>query len=415
MDTVPSKFSKFSIYLTFFLDNLGIGIIFPIFTPLFFDPKYHFLKNPASVSESSILLGLLIAFFPLAQFFGAPLVGDLSDQIGRKKGFILSIIGSIIGYTCMGIAINTHSIKILFLSRMLSGFFAGNLTICLASLVDMSRDKLQRGKNFSLLATFGGLSFISSVSIGGFFSNPEKGKYFGPSLPFFIIATLFVVNLCFILLFFKESHRTDKSSEFSLFKGIHNITHALGLPFLKKAYLVFFFYMTGWITSVQFFPAYLIKYYALPTMHITYIYIGIGLAWGAANYIFSHFLAKIITPRKTLFGTLFLLAISIFFFIFLAELPLPVFLSCFYPTVALAAVSWSNCITNVSLQAGDDIQGKILGINQSFAALAAIIGPISGGFIAGYDPRLVYLATSILCMAAFIIVLSSHFKKEATL
>ena len=329
MESVPSKFSKSSIYLTFFLDNLGIGIIFPIFTPLFFDPKYHFLKNPTTLSESSILLGLLIAFFPLAQFFGAPLIGDLSDQIGRKKAFSLSILGSIIGYTCMGIAIDTHSVKMLFLSRMLSGFFAGNLSICLASLVDMSHNKLQRAKNFSLLATFGGLSFISSVSIGGFFSNPDKGKYFGPSLPFFIIATLFVLNLCLILLFFKESYQKPGSSHFSMLKGIHNITHALKLPVLKKAYLVFFFYMTGWITSVQFFPEYLIKYYNLTPVHITYIYIGIGIAWGAANFIYSKFLAILINPKKALFGSLLLLSMSIFFFIFLTQLPLSAFLSFF--------------------------------------------------------------------------------------
>ncbi|MCX6989885.1 MAG: MFS transporter [Chlamydiae bacterium] len=415
MDTVSRKFSKYSIYLTFFLDNLGLGIIFPIFTPLFFDPKYHFLKNPTSVSESSILLGLLIAFFPLAQFFGAPLIGDLSDQIGRKKAFTLSILGSIIGYICMGIAIDTHSVKLLFLSRMFSGFFAGNLTICLASLVDMSHDKIERAKNFSLLATFGGLSFISSVSIGGFFSNPDKGKYFGPSLPFFIIATLFIVNLLFILAFFKESHQTPSTSQFSFLKGIHNIIHAWRLPTLKKAYLVFFFYMTAWITSVQFFPTYLIKYYAVTTMHITYIYVGIGLAWGASNFIFSRFLANVITPRKTLFGSLFLLSTFIFFFIFLTDLPFPIFLLCFYPAVALSAVSWSNCITNVSLQAADEMQGRILGINQSFAALAAILGPISGGFIAGFDPKLIYLTASIFCMVAFIILLSSHFKKEAVL
>jgi predicted MFS family arabinose efflux permease len=200
-----------------------------------------------------------------------------------------------------------------------------------------------------------------------------------------------------------------------MLKGINNITQALTQPILKKAYLVFSFYMTGWITSVQFFPEYLIKYYNLTPTHITYIYIGIGIAWGAANFIYSKFLAKLINPRKTLFGSLLLLSTIIFFFLFLTQLPFPAFLTCFYPAVALAAVSWSNCITNVSLQAGDDIQGKILGINQSFAALAAILGPITGGFIAAYDLRLVYLFTSIFCILAFLILLTSQFKSETAI
>lgn len=405
------KLSRYSIFLTFFLDNLGLGIIFPIFTPLFFDPKYHFLTNSYSFSHSSILLGLLIAVFPLAQFFGAPLIGDLSDQIGRKKGFTLSILGSTIGYILMGIGIEKHSLHLLFISRMLTGFFAGNLTICLASLVDMSNDEKERTKNFSLLASIGGLSFIFSIAIGGFFSNPSYGKLFSPSLPFWIIAILFFINLCLMLTFFKESHRVPRSSHFHLLKGIHNILHAWQLPNLKFAYMVFFFYMISWVTTVQFLPTYLMKYYAVTQQQITYIYLGIGLMWGGSNFIFSKCLSKIFVPRQTLIACLFLL--SIFLFLFLTGQSLPAFLFHFYFSVTLSAIAWSNCLANVSLQATIDIQGRILGINQSFAALASMLGPTLGGIVTAFDPKLVYLFTAIFCMVAFFILAGPILRKKA--
>jgi len=405
------RFSKYSIFLTFFLDNLGLGIIFPIFTPLFFDPKSHFFKDSYSFSHGSILLGLLIAAFPLAQFFGAPLIGDLSDQIGRKKGFILTIIGSTVGYILMGVGLEMHLLHLLFLSRMLTGFFAGNLTICLASLVDMSKDESERTKNFSLLASIGGLSFIFSVAIGGFFSNPAVGKIFTPSLPFWIIAALFFINLCLLMTFFKESHRVPKSSHFHLLKGIHNILHAWKIPHLKLAYMVFFFYMIAWVTTVQFLPTYLMKYYGITPEQITYIFLGIGVIWGGANFLFSKCLSKILAPKQTLLVCLCLL--SIFLALFLPDQSLPAFLFHFYFSVALSAVTWSNCLANVSLQTDVDIQGRILGINQSFAALASMLGPTLGGLITAFDPRLVYLFTTLSCAVAFIMIAIPTFRKKA--
>ena len=396
--------SKNSIFLTFFLDNLGVGIIFPIFTPLLQDPSYHFLHRTSS-STNSLLLGLLIAAFPCAQFFGAPLIGDMSDQIGRKKAFTLTITGSAIGYVLLGLAIDIRSLWLLFASRMLTGLFSGNLTICLASLVDMSGNEAERTKNFGILATIGGLSFIISVAIGGFLSNPALSKAFSPSLPFWIIAGCFLLNLILMKTFFEESYKIEKKADFNFFKGIHNILHAWQIPNLKSAYLTFFFFMSAWITSVQFLPTYLIKYYNLISSRITYIFLGVGLFWGLANLIASRYLSQRIHPYQLLKYTLCLLAFSIFFFIFLSHLPLYALLILFYVCVMLAAASWSNCLSNVSLQADSQVQGKILGINQSFSALAAVIGPIIGGILASFEPRAVYLSTSLLCLAGLVMVL----------
>ena len=408
MRTLVQSFSKYSIYLTFFLDNLGLGIIFPIFTPLLFDPSYGFLKNAHAYTDSSILLGILIACFPLAQFFGAPLIGDLSDQIGRKKAFILTISGSIFGYILLATSIKLRSLPLLFISRMMTGLFAGNLTVCLASLVDMSKNESERSKNFSLLATIGGIGFICSVSLGGFFSNPMLSELFGPSLPFWIVACLFAINLLLIITFFDESHHCPKNAHFKLFKGIHNILHAWEIPSLKKAYLTFFFYVMTWVTTIQFLPTNLLKYFDFSGENITYVFIGIGFFWGFANFIFSRFFSKKYSPSQTLcltLGTLTLLLLAYFFSI---ELPFTIFLSLFYISVLFSAVSWSNCLTNVSLQASPDVQGKILGINQSFAATAAIFGPILGGVIANISPRSIFLFTSCLCFIGFLIVRQKH-------
>ena len=68
-----------------FLDNFGLAIIYPIFTPLFLKSGHALVPQGLTYLQRTILLGLLIASFPLAQFFGAPLIGQFSDQFGQKS------------------------------------------------------------------------------------------------------------------------------------------------------------------------------------------------------------------------------------------------------------------------------------------------------------------------------------------
>jgi DHA1 family tetracycline resistance protein-like MFS transporter len=405
MKELLSKISKYNVFLTYLLGNLGLAIIFPIFTPLLYDTHYTIFKHTPSITESSIVLGFLIAAFPLAQFFGAPLIGDLSDQIGRKKAFLISITGSAIGYIILSIAIVVKYLPMLFLGRMISGFFAGNLSICTASLVDMSHDHVERAKNISLLATISGISFIVSVAIGGIFSDPNLSHRFSPSLPFWILSFLFGVNLLFVIAFFKESHVVESNQKFHLLKGIHHIADVWQVAQLKTSYLVYFFFITSWTATMQFLPPFLTKYYLLSPQQITDVYVGFGFFWSLANFIYSKFFTKLSTPKLTLSFSLGLLSIFTLVFMFLSQLSLTSFIIHLYLCVMVAAISWANCLTNVSFQADLTSQGKILGVNQSFSALAGIIGPIFAGIISGDHPKFIFLFASISCFLSFCILL----------
>ena len=94
-----------------------------------------------------------------------------------------------IGYTLTAGSIMSHSLTFLFISRFLTGLFAGNLTLCLATVADLSRDELSRTKNFGQIAAIGGLSFIIAIAFGGILSDATISRHFSPSLPFWITAT----------------------------------------------------------------------------------------------------------------------------------------------------------------------------------------------------------------------------------
>ncbi|MGZ4048911.1 MAG: MFS transporter, partial [Bacteroidia bacterium] len=152
------KSPLFTIFLTVFIDMLGVGIVIPVIAALLMDPGYSMLPAATSISTRTILLGFLIAAYPLAQFFGAPMLGALSDRYGRRKLLGLSLFGTLIGYLLFATAILEHNIFMLFASRILDGFTGGNISVALSAISDFSDEK-SKSKNFGMVGAAFGLGF----------------------------------------------------------------------------------------------------------------------------------------------------------------------------------------------------------------------------------------------------------------
>ena len=118
-----------AIFFTVFIDLVGLGIVIPIMAPLLLDPHNTILPFTASVHFRTLLLGFLIAVYPLAQFFGAPVLGALSDRHGRKPILLISLLGTFLGYILFALAIIYNNIYLLFCSRLLDGFTGGNISM----------------------------------------------------------------------------------------------------------------------------------------------------------------------------------------------------------------------------------------------------------------------------------------------
>src|SRR3989344_4776030 len=104
------------LFLVVLLDMMGIGIIIPIIAPIVLDTSIGILPS-YSFESRNIILGLLIAIFPIFQFFGAPILGALFDKHGRKKLLIISILGAMIGYVLFGLGVEFKNVWLLFLGR----------------------------------------------------------------------------------------------------------------------------------------------------------------------------------------------------------------------------------------------------------------------------------------------------------
>jgi DHA1 family tetracycline resistance protein-like MFS transporter len=402
--------SFFPVLLTYFLDNFGLAIIYPIFTPLLLSAKNSLVSDTTPLFTRTLLLGLLIAAFPLAQFFGAPLIGQFSDRFGRKKAFYITILGTSLGYTFTAISIAEYSLAGLFISRFATGLFAGNLTLCLAAVADMNRDEIGRTKNFGTLSAMGGLSFIIAIAFGGIFSDPTISRHFGPSFPLWITAVLSYLNLVAIFTLFHETHKGPLHPGINPFKAIRHLLQAIQSRELRSIYGVNFLFMLAWVGTMQFLPTLLLERYHFPLHRVTTCLVGVGLCWSLSNLLINRWLAKYYFPAKTLLICLLLL--SAFLISTLASAGPTSFLILFYASALCAALCWTNGLATISLKAPLSIQGSILGINQSMTSLAAMISPIIGGFLISKNIYAFHLFGSLACLLAGAILFAKTLKKQ---
>ena len=132
-----NKRSLFFLFFTVFLDMLGFGILIPIIPQLFANPSSQFflLSPETSIGFGYILLGFLVAVFPLGQFFSTSVMGQLSDFYGRKKLLIISIGATVIAYVLFALGIWWRNIPLLFISRFFAGITGGNIVVAQAAIV----------------------------------------------------------------------------------------------------------------------------------------------------------------------------------------------------------------------------------------------------------------------------------------
>lgn len=399
---LQGRYILYPVFLTFFLDNLGLALVYPIFTPLFLRPQLGFLTLDTSLLERTVLLGFLISCFSFAQFFGAPLIGEISDRIGRKKTFYITISGLTLSYVLTALSVLLNFVPLLFIARLFTGFFAGNQTLCLAAIADISVDEKTRAKNFGFIGAAGGLSFIMGILLGGSLAYPKNATAFMPSLPFWIIACLSFLNLILMSLLFKESHVVSPLKKFHFFKGIKHLKEALRIPSLRPIYAVYFLFTFSWVTSMQFLPSFLIMQYGDSTQIILFVFSMIGLTWFLSNSFINRFLSSRYHPLQTVKCALLLVGCLLLFSLLLK--PFPLFLTSFLLAGFCSALCWSNTLATVSLTAPKDMQGSVLGINQSVAAASALAGPSLGGFLAGFNIHYVYLFTAMTPFLAFVLL-----------
>lgn len=393
-----------TIFLTVFIDLLGVGILIPVIPQLFANPNSvdYILPLSFPIEKGYLLLGLLIAVFPLGQFIATPILGQLSDKYGRKKILSIALFGTAISYVIFAIAITTKNIPLLFISRFFDGATGGNISIAQAMIGDVS-DKDNRARNFGMLGAAFGLGFIFGPYIGGKLSDPSVLSWFDASVPFYFAAILAFVNMMSVIFLVPETNKHLRKEKLTWIKSLTNINRAFRMKGMSVLFMTNFLFFAGFTFFTTFFGVFLINKFSFTQGDIGDFFAYVGL-WGVfTQAVLTRIFSKKFTEPKILRYTLLGSGIMILFY-FLPKyswqlLLIPPFFS------ACTGLTMANVNSLLSKSAPIDQKGEIMGISSSVQALAQVLPAIISGFIAAtlspYTPLVIASVLIIISGLSF--------------
>jgi len=144
------------IFVTIFIDLVGFGIVIPVL-PLYAE----------RFGASEAVIGALVASYSAMQFVFAPLLGRLSDRIGRRPVLLVSMIGTSLGFLLMGFA---NALWLLFVARVIDGITGGNISTAQAYIADVTPPE-ERSRGMGLIGAAFGLGFVVGPVIGGLMTH----------------------------------------------------------------------------------------------------------------------------------------------------------------------------------------------------------------------------------------------------
>ena len=372
----PRRPSLLPVYITVFLDLLGFGIILPLLP--FYAERF---------GATGLWIGAIVTAYSAAQFIGAPILGRVSDRVGRRPILLGSLTGSAVSLLVTGLA---ASLPVLLLGRALAGLFGGSIATAQAVIADVTAPK-ERAKYMGFLGASIGLGFVFGPAVGAGLSR------FGFGTAAFAASGLAAGNLVLAYFRLPETRRLTAPTPRSRLTWA-NFTDALGHPSVGRILAALFF-------SVLAFVA----------METTFALLGerrFGLGPEKLGLVFTYIGVVIVIVQGGLVGRLTArfgeraLAVSGALIMAAALGLLPFAPSTLGALAALGALALGQGLASpaqtslLSRESDADEQGGILGVGQSLSAGARGVGPIAAGWLFDKSFFLPYLAGSLLMLLA---------------
>lgn len=404
------KGNLLTLFAIVFLDLMGIGIMIPVLAPMMLDTTSLLVPTHWTGADRNIALGFLVATYPLAQFFGAPILGALSDHYGRKKLLSTSLFGTLVGYLLFATGLLTQQLWLLYFSRALDGFTGGNIGVANSAIADISTEE-NRTKNFGLIGMAFGLGFIFGPYVGGILADPSVLPWFGPATPFWFAALLSLCGLTLLTFLFKETLKTKSHQPIHLLMGFRHIAKAFQMHNLKIMFLVIFLHTLGFCFYTQFMPVFLVQKFNMNSAAIGTLFAFIGIWIALTQGLFLRGVTRFAKPRQILRFSL--LGLSALLFL-TPNAPTISLLYLTQPFMALAeGLTFPSTTAVVSELSLKEEQGEAMGVTQSLRALGQALPALIAGFLVSISQNLAILtgaAIILLAWAIFVICYAERAK-----
>ncbi len=247
------------------VDALGFGLVYPLMTELFAGQEGLHMAAGMSLQLRHFYLGLTFLLYPLAAFFGAPLMNDLAAVYGRKRILGLCMAGQGISFLLMGVGVAFFNIALLLIGRALSGIMAGSQSLAQSAIIDHSpADK--KGHNLVYVTIVVAAGIVLGPLMGGIFSDEKLVPWFTLSTPFYIAAALALFTILWVTIRFPK----DASSAGKLHwtRPLTTLWEGFTNPKLRPLVLIFLCMQIGFSLFYQMIQVFVSTVFSFPTWEI---------------------------------------------------------------------------------------------------------------------------------------------------
>lgn len=408
MSAQPPKSDKriLAIFLVVLIDVLGMTIMLPLL-PFYSE---HF-------GASAQVVGLLVSSYALCQLISGPILGSLSDRYGRRPILIISQIGTLIGFLILASA---QSLTWIFISRVIDGLTAGNLSTAQAYITDVTEPK-NRAKALGRISIAFGIGFFIGPALTAFL------YHFSYQAPIYAAAALSFTSIMASTFLLPKEPRPEHN------KPVAGAPHhakagrvglfAFSQFFNKKALMVlfleiflFYFSFSAYMSGFALFAEriFTIGGIALNPKQIGYAFTYFGLLQIIIQGLIIGRLVEKFGERKVAFIGFVSSFIGYGLLSFISD-PIMIAITGIFSSFG-GGVLRPVLVSQITAEVAPHERGKVIGVNQGLQSIAQIIAPIasttliSGPFIGAWGllPALMSLVGAMIAMSYLTKAKSTH-------
>jgi MFS family permease len=378
------------VFLVVFIDLLGFGIVLPLL-PLYGE-RYVDALIPGGRSNRTggAILGLLMASFSAMQFLFAPIWGRISDRVGRRPILLVGLGGSVVFYALFGYASDLPlasaalALTLLFIARLGQGMSGATISTAQAVIADCTPPEKRKhgmaliGAAFGIGFTFGPIIGATSLSL-----FPEYPGAIG-----YVAATLSFTALLLGIVLLPETRRPGSAPVDRKWLNWHGIHLALTTPAIAPVVLTFFLATLGFASFEVTLSLLNKDALGLPDNRNFLIFAYVGFVLMLTQGFLYRRLAKRVSEPTFMAMGMALMALGVACLggvSWMASANVAdygIMLACTLVSLTVAVIGFAFLTPSaqalISRRTDPGRQGEILGVNQSAAALARILGPIFG-------------------------------------
>ncbi len=415
-----SKRARMAIFLTVFVDLLGFGIVIPILplyaqaiadhpSPWMASVNQFLGLGGAGTTPGALWAGVAFLSFSLMQFIASPILGRVSDMVGRKPVLWVSLIGSALGYLMLAL---TSRFEWILAARILDGITGGNIAVAQAAMADSSAPE-ERSKVMGMIGAAFGLGFVLGPAMAGVLSGSEFGHHLlqtrGWHLPFFVAAGLSLIASLMVLLWLPETLTDEVRARARSHESRgHALVKAMKRPGMPQILGVSLLAMAGFAMMEGTFALLVHQDFGFHQREVGYLFAGIGVLLVIYQGGLVRVVAKRIPERLALITGLVLMGLA------LPLMPMLSGVQRFWPfLLLLIPLSWGSGMGNTAgtalasrLTPPED-QGGLFGVLNAMTGMGRIIGPAIGTFtFARWGGQATYTVAGLTLALALMLALN---------